>query len=286
MSSLCVIPTYNEARTIERVVRAVLDLAGDLDLDLLVVDDSSPDGTGEIVAALAAGEPRLHLLRRPVRDGLGGAYRAGFGWGLRRGYDTFVEMDADLSHDPASLPGLLRATRHADVVIGSRYTAGGTTVGWSRRRRLISRSGNAYVRRALGLPIGDATAGYRVFRRTVLEALPVTALTSSGYCFQIETAYLAWRRGFRLTEVPVIFREREAGSSKMSVRIIAEALLRVTSWSLSARWDPEPHASRPSSPLPAPALPLPSQPTRRDADEAVAADALAAETPLREGTVS
>lgn len=243
MTSLCVIPTFNEAQTIEPVARAVLAAVDDL--ELLVVDDSSPDGTGEIVAALAATQPRLHLLRRPVKDGLGGAYRAGFGWGLGRDYDTFVEMDADFSHDPADLPALLLAAADADLVIGSRYTHGGTTVGWSRLRQLISRSGNAYARQALGLPVGDATAGFRVFRRAVLEDLPVTTLTSSGYCFQIETAYLAWRRGFRLAEIPVTFRERQAGSSKMSSRIVAEALLQVTRWGLAARWDPEPLAARP-----------------------------------------
>ncbi len=253
MTSLCVIPTFNEALTIERVVRAVLAVADDL--ELLVVDDSSPDGTAGIVVDLARAEPRLHLLRRPVKDGLGGAYRAGFAWGLRRDYDTFVEMDADGSHDPADLPELLRAAGEVDLAIGSRYTAGGSTVGWSRLRRLISRAGNAYVRRALGLPIGDATAGFRAFRRVVLEDLPVSALTSSGYCFQIETAYLAWRRGFRLAEVPVTFRDREAGSSKMSGRIVAEALAQVTRWGLAARWDPEPLAARPSRAEPARARP-------------------------------
>ncbi|MCK9893717.1 polyprenol monophosphomannose synthase [Frankia sp. AgB32] len=253
MTSLCVIPTFNEAQTIERVVRSVLTVTDDV--DVLVVDDGSPDGTGDIVAGLAAAEPRLHLLRRPVKDGLGGAYRAGFSWGLLRDYDTFAEMDADLSHDPADLPDLLLAARDVDLTIGSRYTDGGSTVGWSRLRRLISRTGNAYVRRALGLPVGDTTAGFRVFRRAVLEDLPVTALTSSGYCFQIETAYLAWRRGYRLAEVPVTFREREAGSSKMSARIIAEALLQVTRWGLAARWDPEPSAPRPM---------LHAQPARAD----------------------
>jgi dolichol-phosphate mannosyltransferase len=243
MYTLCVIPTFNEAQTITRVIDGVLRHAPDA--DMLVVDDGSPDGTADLVEAMTADEPRIHLLRRTAKNGLGAAYRAGFDWGLQRGYDLFVEMDADLSHDPAELPALLAATATADVVIGSRYTAGGRTVGWSRFRQLISRSGNAYVQRMLGVPLSDTTAGYRVFRRHVLEDLPVRELTSTGYCFQIETAYLSWRRGFRVVEVPVTFREREAGSSKMSWHIVAEALAQVTRWGLAARWDPEPRAVRP-----------------------------------------
>jgi glycosyltransferase involved in cell wall biosynthesis len=275
MTSLCVIPTFNESATIEQVVRSVLATAADL--DLLVVDDSSPDGTGDLVAKIADAEPRLHLLSRPTKDGLGGAYRSGFDWGLRRDYETFIEMDADLSHDPADLPEMLLALETADLVIGSRYTAGGSTAGWSRLRRFLSRSGNAYVHHALGLPVADATAGFRVFRRAVLEALPVTALTSTGYCFQIETAYLAWRRGFRLAEIPVTFRERQAGSSKMSSRIVVEALLQVSRWGISARWDPEPQVARAAAPgARRGTIPRPSRP---DGESIGMGGAMAAEAP-------
>lgn len=250
MAILCIIPTYNEAPTISNVIEAVLAAAPAT--HVLVVDDGSPDGTAGIVAALRGSEPRVHLLERPAKAGLGPAYRAGFAWGLDRDYEIFVEMDADLSHDPADLPALLAATAAADVVIGSRYIPGGSTVGWSRFRRLISRSGNAYVRRSLGLPLSDATAGYRAFRREVLVNLPVTALTSNGYCFQIETAYLSWRHGFRVVEIPVTFRDRTVGRSKMSGRIVVEALGQVTRWGLSARWDPEPAVPRPAPADPPP----------------------------------
>jgi dolichol-phosphate mannosyltransferase len=231
MSTLCVIPTYNEAETIGQLLATVLATVPEV--DVLVVDDSSPDGTGALVESARADQPRVHLVVRPAKEGLGAAYRAGFDWGLAHGYDLLVEIDADLSHDPRELPALLAMARdEADLVIGSRYVPGGSTVGWSRFRRALSRSGNAYVRMVLGLPLNDATAGYRVFRREVLEALPVSALTSSGYCFQIETAYQAWLKGFRLAEVPITFRERVAGASKMSSRIVIEALAQVARWSV------------------------------------------------------
>ncbi|MCW2549446.1 MAG: Undecaprenyl-phosphate mannosyltransferase [Mycobacterium sp.] len=241
MTSLCIIPTYNEAETITDVIQAVL--VATPTTHVLVVDDGSPDGTAGLVLGLMESDLRVRLLQRTSKSGLGSAYRAGFAWGLERDYQVFVEMDADLSHDPADLPALLAATKTADLVIGSRYVPGGRTIGWSRFRKLISRTGNAYVQRALGMPLSDATAGYRAFRRELLVDLPVSALTSSGYCFQIETAYLAWRHGFRVVEMPVTFRDRTAGSSKMSGRIVVEALAQVTRWGLSARWDPEPAAT-------------------------------------------
>jgi glycosyltransferase involved in cell wall biosynthesis len=239
--ALVVIPTYNEAATVgEALDRA---LAADPRVDVLVVDDASPDGTGKLVAERAAAEPRVHLLERDAKQGLGAAYRAGFAWGLARGYDALVEMDADLSHPPERLPALLDGLDAADVVIGSRYVPGGRTVNWSRLREAISRGGNLYVRLALRLPVHDATAGYRAYRRQVLEALPVSAVRSGGYCFQIELAHRAWQQGFRVAEVPITFTERASGVSKMSQRIVLEALLRVAVWAVSGgrRRPPAPH---------------------------------------------
>jgi dolichol-phosphate mannosyltransferase len=229
--ALVVIPTYNEAESIETVIGKVL--GADQRVEVLVVDDSSPDGTGALVAGLAHVEPRVHLLRRPGKQGLGVAYRAGFAWGMERGYDAMVEMDADMSHPPDRLQALLDELDHADLVIGSRYVPGGSTVNWSPLRKLISRGGNAYVRLALGAPIHDATAGYRAYRREVLESLPVSAVASNGYCFQVEMAHRTWREGFVVVEVPITFTERVSGVSKMSQRIVVEALLRVAVWALT-----------------------------------------------------
>jgi dolichol-phosphate mannosyltransferase len=229
--ALVVIPTYNEVESIERVITSVL--AADRRAEILVVDDSSPDGTGDLVAKLGEDEPRVHLLRRAGKEGLGVAYRAGFAWGIERGYDALLEMDADMSHPPDRLPVLLDGLARADLVIGSRYVPGGATVNWSPLRKLISRGGNAYVRLALGLPVHDATAGYRAYRREVLEALPVAAVASNGYCFQVEMAHRTWREGFRVIEVPITFTERTSGVSKMSQRIVIEALLRVAAWAVT-----------------------------------------------------
>jgi glycosyltransferase involved in cell wall biosynthesis len=229
--ALVVIPTYNEADSVLGVIERVL--AADPRADVLVVDDGSPDGTAKLVAERAAGEPRLHLLERDAKQGLGAAYRAGFAWGLDRGYDALVEMDADLSHPPDRLPALLDGLAEADLVIGSRYVPGGRTVNWSPLRKAISRGGNAYVRLALGLPVHDSTAGYRAYRRQVLEALPVSAVRSNGYSFQVEMAHRTWQEGFRVLEVPITFTERATGVSKMSKRIVAEALWRVGVWALT-----------------------------------------------------
>lgn len=230
MKALIVIPTYNEARSIEQVVDQVLD--ADSRVEILVVDDASPDGTGDLVAARAGAEARLHLLRRSSKQGLGVAYRAGFLWGLARDYDALVEMDADLSHPADRLPALLDGLATADLVVGSRYVRGGETINWPWARKLVSRGGNLYVRLALGLPVADATAGFRAYRRELLEALPVAAVQSNGYCFQIEMLYRSWRDGFAVREVPITFTERATGASKMSGRIVAEALLRVTAWAV------------------------------------------------------
>ena len=226
-----VIPTYNEAESVVEVIDRVL--AGEPRADVLVVDDGSPDGTAELVQKRGEGEPRVHLMERSGKQGLGAAYRAGFGWGLERGYDALVEMDADLSHPPERLPALLDGLAAADLVIGSRYVPGGRTVNWSRGREAISRVGNTYVRLALRVPVHDATAGYRAYRREVLEELPVESIRSNGYCFQVEMAHKAWQEGFRVAEVPITFTERASGMSKMSNQIVAEALLRVAQWALT-----------------------------------------------------
>jgi dolichol-phosphate mannosyltransferase len=229
--ALVIIPTYNEAESIVEVLDRVL--AVDQRVDVLVVDDGSPDDTAKLVLARGEGEPRVHLMERSTKAGLGGAYRAGFAWGLERGYDALVEMDADLSHPPERLPALLDGLATADLVIGSRYVPGGRTVNWSRLREAISRGGNTYVRLALGVPVHDCTAGYRAYRREVLEELGVEQVQSNGYCFQVEMAHRTWQEGFRVVEVPITFTERASGESKMSRQIVAEALLRVTQWALT-----------------------------------------------------
>jgi len=230
---LVVLPTYDERATIATVVTGVL--AAGPNVDVLVVDDDSPDGTGEVVAALAEREPRVRLLRRPGKQGLASAYLTGFGLGLERGYDIVVEMDADLSHQPAELPRLLEATGRHDLVIGSRYVEGGGVANWSKLRLGLSRAGNAYARVALRLPVADSTSGYRAYRRGLLEVLVADGIRSEGYAFQIELAYRAWRRGFSVGEVPITFREREHGRSKLSRAIVVEALAKVAEWGIRDR---------------------------------------------------
>lgn len=229
MTSLVVVPTYQEAGNVRHVLDAVLAAA---DVDVLVVDDDSPDGTGALVVGHPAYGHRVLLLHRSRRSGLGAAYRAGFAWALRAGYDTVAQMDADLSHPPGALPALLAALEGCDVVIGSRYVEGGLTRGWSRRRALLSRAGNAYVRHVLDVPVRDATAGFRAFRAAALVALGVVDSESDGYAFQLETTWQAHRRGLVVREVPITFTERAVGASKMSPLIVLEALWRVAVW----RW--------------------------------------------------
>jgi dolichol-phosphate mannosyltransferase len=231
---LVVVPTYNEAENIERIIDAVLLALPEG--TILVVDDGSPDGTGGIVAG-RTGPPRdkVHLLERRAKQGLGRAYVAGFGWGLERGFDRFVEMDADFSHDPADLPALTGATEACDVAIGSRYVPGGQVVGWSRNRELLSRFGNAYARRLLGFPFRDATSGFRCYRREVLEAIQLAEVASQGYAFQIDMTYRAWRLGFSVEEIPIAFRDREDGHSKMSRAIVVEAVASVARWAARDR---------------------------------------------------
>jgi apolipoprotein N-acyltransferase len=226
--TLVILPTYDERATIEAVIRGVLALPDAV--DVLVVDDSSPDGTAEVVRTIAAGEPRVRLVDRPAKAGLAGAYREGFARALDEGYDLVVEMDADLSHDPAELPGLLSAAHRFHLVVGSRYVPGGSVTNWSRTRLGLSRAGNAYARLWLGLPLHDATSGFRVFRRDLLAHLAADPIRSEGYGFQIELVLRARDFGYALGEVPITFREREHGHSKISRRIVFEALWLVTLW--------------------------------------------------------
>ena len=235
--SLVILPTFDERPTIEQVIRGVLDRPDDV--SILVVDDSSPDGTADAVRAIAADDPRVRLRERPARSGLASAYLAGFDLALEEGYDLIVEMDCDLSHDPAELGRLLEAATKAGLVIGSRYVPGGSVTNWSKLRLGLSRAGNLYARLMLGLPIHDATSGYRVYRREVLRRLLAKPVASDGYGFQVELALRAWRCGIDIAEVPITFREREHGSSKISRRIVIEALWLITTWGVAARLRPD-----------------------------------------------
>ncbi|MFC5994686.1 polyprenol monophosphomannose synthase [Pseudonocardia hispaniensis] len=230
---LVVIPTYNERDNLGPLMRrlhAVVPTA-----EVLVVDDASPDGTGELADELAAADPRIRVLHRAGKAGLGTAYLAGFAVALQGEYQVVVEMDADGSHAPEDLPALLAALDEADLVLGSRYVDGGQVQNWPLYREWFSRGANLYARLALGVPIRDITAGYRAFRRQVLAELDLDEVASQGYCFQIDVAWRATRAGFRVREVPITFTERQRGSSKMSAGVVAEALWRVTCWGLTHR---------------------------------------------------
>lgn len=230
LGALVVIPTYNEAENIEAILKAVAVAVPQA--SVLVVDDGSPDGTGDIVERMAGDDPRVHLLRGKGKSGLGTAYIRGFTWGLDAGYQRFVEMDADFSHDPCAIPELLARAQDCDVAVGSRYIPGGGVEGWSRGRHLLSRGGNLYNRAALGFHVKDSTSGFRCYRRSVLQAIPLSGVRSNGYAFQIDMTYRAWKLGFRICEVPIIFRERSLGASKMSRSIVSEALISVGRWGL------------------------------------------------------
>jgi len=230
---LVVMPTYDEAANLTAVLDRVR--AATPDAEVLVVDDASPDGTGEIADKYALDDPSVHVLHRPGKVGLGPAYIAGFAWGMARGADVLVEMDADGSHQPEELPRLLGALDDADLVLGSRWVPGGAVRNWPRTRRFLSRGGNTYARLALGIPLRDATGGFRAFRRDALEGLDLSGVASAGYCFQVDLAWRAVRRGYRVVEVPITFVEREHGVSKMSRGVVAEALWRVSLWGVSSR---------------------------------------------------
>src|SRR4051794_20149241 len=221
-----ILPTYNEAENIEPIVRAARAQLRSGDR-ILIVDDNSPDGTGQIADRLAAEIDDVEVLHRPGKQGLGRAYLAGFGHALDGGADLVLEMDADFSHDPADLPRLITAAEHADLVLGSRYVAGGSVTDWGLVRRLISRGGSWYARVVLGVKIRDLTGGFKCFRRSVLEALDLESVHADGYGFQIELTYRALRAGFRVDEIPIVFRDRRVGQSKMNARIALEAVWKV-----------------------------------------------------------
>jgi dolichol-phosphate mannosyltransferase len=229
--ALVIVPTYNERSNIAKLIDSVL--GQDPRLEVLVVDDGSPDGTGTLVDEMAAVDERIHVIHRPRKMGLGTAYLAGFRWALERDYAYVFEMDADFSHDPAHLPTFLDAIRNADLVLGSRYRDGKVTVvNWPITRLILSYGANIYARAVTGLPLFDATGGFKCFRREVLEAIDLSHVKSNGYAFQIEMSFRAWRKRFRIVEIPIVFVDRTEGQSKMSRRIIREAIWMV--WRL--RW--------------------------------------------------
>ncbi len=229
--ALVIIPTYNERENVGRIIDHVLKQDGRI--EVLIVDDGSPDGTGQIVAELEAADQRVHLLERAKKMGLGTAYIAGFRWALERDYQYILEMDADFSHDPSHLPQFLRAIQDAELVLGSRYQQGRVTVvNWPITRLILSYSANLYARAVTGLPVWDATGGFKCFRRSVLEAIDLSRVRSNGYAFQIEMSYRAWKRDFRIVEIPIVFVDRTEGTSKMSKSIVREAIWMV--WRL--RW--------------------------------------------------
>jgi dolichol-phosphate mannosyltransferase len=235
--ALVIVPTYNERFNIARLIPAIL--AQDPSLEILIVDDGSPDGTGAIVDGIATNNPRVHVIHREGKLGLGTAYIAGFRWALERKYDLVFEMDADFSHNPERLPEFLEAIRDTDVVLGSRYQDGHVNVvNWPMSRLFLSYAANIYARFVTGLPIFDATGGFKCFRRNVLESIDLNSVKSNGYAFQIEMSYRAWKRGFRLLEIPIIFVDRTEGVSKMSKKIVREAIWmvwRLRWWSLTGR---------------------------------------------------
>lgn len=236
MRVLTIIPTYNEKENLPRVVERLRVAVPDC--DTLVVDDNSPDGTGKLADDMAASDPQIHVLHRTTKDGLGGAYLAGFDWGLAEAYDVLVEMDADCSHQPEQLPLLLRAIENgADLAIGSRYVPGGKTKNWPAHRLLLSRGANLYTRLILGTKIKDITAGYRAYTREALQRLNLDGIDSKGYVFQVDLAWRSEQAGLKIQEVPITFIEREIGSSKMDGNIIFDSMSKVTRWGLSSRFE-------------------------------------------------
>jgi len=233
MNALVIIPTYNEMENLPRIVPAVLNQ--DDRLSVLIVDDNSPDGTGRLADEMAQENPRLHVLHRPGKAGLGKAYLAGFKWALEHDYDRVFEMDADFSHDPKYLPQFLNGTDEADLVLGSRYISGVNVINWPMTRLLLSYFANVYARVVTGLPVRDSTGGFKCFRREVLEAIDLDRIGSNGYAFQIEMSFRVWKKGFSIREIPIVFTDREHGQSKMSKGIVREAIwmvpkLRWMSW--------------------------------------------------------
>ncbi len=227
------IPTYNERDTLPVIVPRLLEVVPGV--DVVVLDDNSPDGTGAVADALAEGEPRVHVIHRSRKEGLGAAYLEGFAWALERGYDAVVEMDADGSPRPEHLPDLLAAAAEADVVIGSRWVRGGSVVNWPLHRKALSVGGNLYVKVLLGMPVHDATAGFRVYRADALHVIGLQDVASQGYCFQTDLTWRAVRADLTVVEVPITFVEREVGDSKMSRHIMTESLRLITGWGVRHR---------------------------------------------------
>jgi len=226
--TLVIMPTYNERENLPRMAERLLKLP--VPVDLLVVDDNSPDGTGKMADELAAKHPEIHALHRAEKNGLGRAYIAGFKWALERGYEFIFEMDGDFSHNPDDVPMFIEATKNADLVLGSRYKGGIRVINWPLRRLMLSRSAGKYVKLVTGMPFTDPTGGYKCFRRRALQAINLEAVQSNGYSFQIEMTHILWRQGFRIVEVPIIFTDRAEGHSKMSGHIVGEAFWMV--WKL------------------------------------------------------
>ncbi len=222
-TALIIVPTFNERDNLEPLTKAIFEVRDDV--HILVVDDSSPDGTGELAETLAAADPRVHVIHREGKLGLGTAYIAGFKWALGQGYPLVFEMDADFSHQPKYIEDFIRAAASADLVLGCRYIKGGGTENWGLWRRLVSRAGNLYARAVLWAPFHDMTGGFKCFRREVLETIDLDGIRSTGYAFQIELTFRAWRAGFRVAEVPIIFPDRRVGESKMSGSIVKEAVV-------------------------------------------------------------
>lgn len=231
--AVVVIPTYNEVENLAEIIARVRRSVPTI--DVLVVDDGSPDGTGELADRLAAEDPHVHVVHRHAKEGLGAAYKEGFRVALADGYDVIGEMDADGSHQPEQLPALLAALEHADLVIGSRWVPGGSVVNWPWHRRALSQAGNLYTRALLGIGVRDATAGFRLFRRRTLETVGLDRVQAQGYVFQVELAYRALQAGLRVREVPIEFVERERGDSKMTPEVARESLVRITRWGLTQR---------------------------------------------------
>ncbi len=228
MKNLVIIPTFNEAENVPRIIDDILNL--DVEVDILFVDDNSPDGTGKIVEEITKNNHKISLIKREKKMGLGSAYVAGFKYALKREYDNIFEMDADLSHDPKEIPNLLEKIKDYDLVIGSRYIKGINVINWPLRRLILSYGANIYTRIITGIPLKDSTGGYKCFRRKVLENIDLNKIHSEGYAFQIEMNYKTWKKGFRIIEIPIIFMDRTEGKSKMSRKVVREAILIV--WKL------------------------------------------------------
>jgi dolichol-phosphate mannosyltransferase len=231
MKTLVIIPTYNESENIEKIVPLVMEK--EASIHVLIVDDNSPDGTGRIADEMAKKDGRVSVIHREKKSGLGTAYIAGFRFALEKGYDLIFEMDCDFSHDPKYVPHFLKAVQEADLVLGSRYIDGVNVINWPMSRLLLSYYANAYSRLVTGLPVKDATGGFKCFRREVLEAIDLDRVKSNGYSFQIEMSFRAWKKGFKIKEIPIVFEDRKVGQSKMSKKIVREAVWMV--WKLRLR---------------------------------------------------